>query len=193
MNMMKKCLLISALAISMNTMANTAPVEFQLIPTIMEKFDHAELYQKKSATLGRLPLASEIGQDFPTYVSDSKGGYTVETRNKMTNDVVVASMLKPIVKDVYNQWLVPKSTWQKTYGVLPTSSEFKSFKRIKTIKAIKIDDELLSLLGSEDGETAVIAVSWGDNGMKVYKGGYLADYEYGIAPEEMKSNYELVK
>jgi hypothetical protein len=193
MNVIKKCMLISTLVISMNTMASTAPVEFQLIPTVMEKFDHAELYQKKSATLGRLPLASELGTDFTTYVSDSKGGYTVETRNKMTNDVVVASMPKPIVEEIYNQWLVPKSTWQKTYGALPTSSEFKSFKRIKTIKAIKIDDEILLLLGSDDGETAVIAVSWDDNGMKVYKNGYLADYEYGIAPEEMKANYELVK
>ena len=111
----------------------------------------------------------------------------------MTDSVVIASMSEPIVGEVYNQWLVPKDTWQKTYGNLPTSTEFKPFKRIKTIKAIKIDDELLKLLGSEDGKTAIIKVSWDEQGMKVYKDGYLADYEYGIAPQEMQENYELAK
>ncbi len=39
---------------------------------------------------------------------------------------------------------------------------------------------MLELMGSEDGKTAVIKVSWDEKGMKVYKDGYLAD-EYGIA------------
>lgn len=50
---------------------------------------------------------------------------------------------------------------------------------------------MLELLGSEDGNTAMIKVSWDEKGMKVYKDGYLADYEYGIAPHEMQENYEL--
>ena len=192
---MKNIFTIAALsaALSVPVAAFAKPVEFQNIPEIMNKFESADLYVKKSATLGRLPEASELGSDFPTYVSDGKGGYSLETRNVMTDSVVIASMSEPIVGEVYNQWLVPKDTWQKTYGNLPTSTEFKPFKRIKTIKAIKIDDELLKLLGSEDGKTAIIKVSWDEQGMKVYKDGYLADYEYGIAPQEMQENYELAK
>jgi hypothetical protein len=97
------------------------------------------------------------------------------------------------VDDVFNQWLVPKAKWVDTYGQLPESTQFQSFKRIKTIKAIKIDTEMLDLMGSEDGQTATIKVSWSDDGMKVYKDGYLANYEYGIAPDEMKATYELVE
>lgn len=192
---MKKIFTIAALsaALSVPFAAFAKPVEFQNIPEIMNKFESADLYVKKSATFGRLPEASELGSDFPTYVSDGKGGYSLETRNVMTDSVVIASMPEPIVGEVYNQWLVPKDTWQKTYGNLPTSTEFKPFKRIKTIKAIKIDDELLKLLGGEDGKTAIIKVSWDEQGMKVYKDGYLADYEYGIAPQEMQENYELAK
>lgn len=192
---MKNIFTIVALnaALSAPFAAFAKPVEFQNIPEIMNKFESADLYVKKSATLGRLPEASELGSDFPTYVSDGKGGYSLETRNVMTDSVVIASMPEPIVGEVYNQWLVPKDTWQKTYGNLPTSTEFKPFKRIKTIKAIKIDDEMLKLLGSEDGKTAIIKVSWDEQGMKVYKDGYLADYEYGIAPQEMQENYELAK
>ena len=192
---MKNIFTIAALsaALSVPLAAFAKPVEFQNIPEIMNKFESADLYVKKSATLGRLPEASELGSDFPTYVSDGKGGYSLETRNVMTDSVVIASMSEPIVGEVYNPWLVPKVTWLKTYGNLPTSTEFKPFKRIKTIKAIKIDDELLKLLGSEDGKTAIIKVSWDEQGMKVYKDGYLADYEYGIAPQEMQENYELAK
>ena len=58
----------------------------------------------------------------------------------MTDDVVIASMPKAIVDDVFNQWLVAKETWISSYGSLPTQiTEFKPFKRIKTIKAITID------------------------------------------------------
>lgn len=184
-------LLISSLFASFSVFS--APVEFQKIPEIMTKFESAQLFVKSSPTLGRLPKASEIGKEFPTYVSDGKGGYHLETSNTMIKEVVVARMPAAVVDDVYNEWLVPQDVWKGTYGILPTSTEFASFKRIKTIKAVKIDDEMLALMGSEDGKTAIIKVSWDDKGMTVYKDGYLADYEYGIAPEEMKANYELAK
>ncbi len=193
---MKKSFLLVAMsaALSFSSVLSAAePVEFQKIPQIMDKFDTAQLYVKKAVTLGRLPKHEELGKDFPTYVADGKGGYTLETNNVMTDNVIVASMHKPIVADVYNQWLIPKEVWTETYGALPTSTEFAPFKRVVPIKAIKIDDSMLKLLGSDDGKTAVIKVSWDDKGMKVYKDGYLADYEYGIAPKEMQENYELVK
>ncbi|MDA9557111.1 hypothetical protein N9R79_06380 [Vibrio sp.] len=192
---MKKYITAAVLAatVSFSALSNDI-VEFQQIPAVMEKYDaEAQYFVKKSATLGRLPKQGELNKDFPTYVSDGKGGYVLETNNTMTKNVVVASMPKPIVDDIYNQWLIPHNVWKETYGELPTSTEFKPFKRIKQIKAVKIDDEMLELLGSENGKTAVIKVSWDPKGMKVYKDGYLANYEYGIAPEEMKENYELVK
>ncbi|NOH79641.1 hypothetical protein F0231_07770 [Vibrio sp. RE86] len=185
-----------AFAATLLTFSNglfAAPVEFQKIPEIMDKFENAQIFVKKAKTLGRLPTEKEIGSEFPTYVSDGKGGYSVETRNLVSKDVVIASKETPIVDDVYNQWLVPKTKWVDTYGQLPDSTEFQSFKRIKTIKAIKIDSDMLKLMGSEDGQTATIKVSWSDDGMKVYKDGYLANYEYGIAPEEMEATYELVE
>ncbi|MCZ8485952.1 hypothetical protein O9993_11420 [Vibrio lentus] len=49
-----------------------------------------------------------------------KGGYSLETNNVMTDSVVIASMPKAIVDDVFNQWLVPKDTWISSYGSLPT-------------------------------------------------------------------------
>ncbi|MEZ8295430.1 hypothetical protein AB6D11_16500 [Vibrio splendidus] len=192
----KFAVIAASLSFAFNAFA--APVEFQKIPEIMKQFETAELYVKKSVTLGRLPTESEIGIDFLTYVSDGEGGYSIETNNVMTDSVVIASMPRAIVDDVFNQWLVPKETWISSYGSLPTSTTefkpfkpFKPFKRIKTIKAIKIDAEMLELLGSEDGSTAMIKESWDEKGMKVYKDGYLADYEYGIAPHEMQENYEL--
>ncbi|WCE28322.1 hypothetical protein [Vibrio sp. SCSIO 43137] len=191
---MKNWLKLSLLPLSiLAANAFAEPVEFQKIPQIMAKFENPQLFVKKARTLGRLAEANEIGKPFDTYVSDGKGGYTLETSNTMSDDVVVASMPEPIAGEVYNQWLVPKSKWVENYGKLPESTKFESFRRVKTIKAIKIDDEMLKLLESTDGKTAIIKVSWDKNGMTVYKDGYLANYEYGIAPEEMKANYELVK
>ncbi len=106
MKMPVKFAAIAASLFAFNAFA--APVEFQKISGNHAAIDTAELYVKKSVTLGRLPAESETGTDFPTYVSDGKGGYSLETNNVMTNDVVIASMPKAIVDDVFNQWLVPK-------------------------------------------------------------------------------------
>ncbi|WP_434362629.1 hypothetical protein NF212_19945 [Parasalinivibrio latis] len=170
----------------------TQPVEIQKIPDIMRRFDDAETFRKKAVTFGRLPYNEEIDTDFPTYVSNGKGGYKLETTNVVTEDVVIARNPKPVVGHIYNQWLVPFSKWKEIYGKLPSSSDFKPYQRLKTIKAIKIDDQILTLLGSKDGKTARIKVSWNPDGMIVYKGGYLANGEYGIAPEEMLASYEKV-
>ncbi|KJG11476.1 hypothetical protein C0W96_11510 [Photobacterium kishitanii] len=191
---MKTILSLTSVAVSLTfsslSFANT-PVEFQKIPEIMSQFEHAQLFVKKGITFGRLAHKKELQTPFPTYISDGKGSYILETQNIITDDIVIASMPKPIIDNVYNQWLVPKKSWLKTYGALPQSTEFKPFNRIKSIKAIKITEEMLTLLGSKDGKSATIKVSWNTNGMKVYKDGYLANYEYGIAPQEMAKSYQL--
>ena len=188
-----------ALFASCSVLASTAlepklvPVSFQAVPEIMVKFDGAEEYRKKAVTLGRLPHKVEMGKQFPTYVAGEDGKPVLETENTVTDDVVIARNPLPVVGAVYNEWLVPKDAWQSTYGELPMFDTFMPFKRIKSIKAIPITDDILNLLGSADGETAVIDVEWNDAGMKVYKDGYLTDGGYGIAPEEMLRTYEKVE
>ncbi|AJR06556.1 hypothetical protein C9J03_20695 [Photobacterium gaetbulicola] len=168
------------------------PVSFQAVPEIMVKFEEATEYRKKAVTLGRLPHKLELGKAFPTYVAVD-GKPVLETENTVTQEVVIARNPSPVVGAVYNEWLVPKATWLDTYGELPLFDTFMPFKRAKSIKAIPITEEVLSLLGSLDGETAVIAVDWNDAGMKVYRDGYLTDGGYGIAPEEMQSTYEQIE
>lgn len=173
--------------------SDSAPVAFQAVPEIMVKFDEAQEYRKKAVTLGRLPHKVEMGKQFPTYVAGEDGKPALETQNTVTDDVVIARNPLPVVGAVYNEWLVPKETWQSTYGELPMFDTFMPFKRVKSIKAIPITEDILSLLGSLDGETAVIDVDWNDAGMKVYKDGYLTDGGYGIAPEEMQNTYEKIE
>ncbi|MGL5220669.1 MAG: hypothetical protein ACRC8G_14675 [Plesiomonas shigelloides] len=172
---------------------SATPIDIKTVPEIMQAFEKPEIYRKRTVTLGRLPQSVEIGQQFPTYVSDGKGGYKLETTNRVTDSVIVARMPFAVAGNIYNEWLIPKDKWQETYGELPTSTKFERFKRIKTIQAIKIDERILKLLNSQDGKTATIAVSWDPKGMQVFKNGYLAEREYGIAPEEMQQNYERIK
>ena len=171
----------------------SSPVAFQTIPQVMVAFDDAQVYRKKAVTLGRLAHKAELGRVLPTYVAGNDGKPVLETENTISKEVVIARAPVPVSGAVYNEWLVPKTTWMETYGELPMFDTFMPFKRVKTIKAIPITPGVLTLLGSQDGETAVIAVSWNEQGMKVYKDGYLTDAGYGIAPAEMQNSYEVVE
>ncbi|PSW20817.1 hypothetical protein C9I98_08240 [Photobacterium sanctipauli] len=195
---MKKLLLAVAALVTFSASAVSAavesmPVKFQDIPQVMVLFTDAPEYQKKAVTLGRLPHEVEIGRAFKTYVADEDGKPTVETENVVNEQVIIARNPEPISGAVYNEWLVPRDKWESTYGELPMFDRFMPFKRVSTIKAIPITEDLLTLLGSQDGETALIAVEWNDQGMKVYKDGYLVESGYGIAPDEMGKTYELVE
>ena len=195
---MKNVLLATAVvsfmgASSFSVSAEIAPVAFQDLSEVMVKFDSAKEFRKKALTYGRLPHRSELGRTFPTYVADENGKPKLETENEVSDTVVIARNPEPVSGAVFNEWLVPKDKWEATYGEIPEYSQFAPFKRLKTIKAIPITDNVLTLLGSEDGKTAVIAVEWNELGMKVYKGGYLADGGYGIAPDEMAKTYEEVE
>ncbi|MGL5800637.1 MAG: hypothetical protein ACRCYN_11365, partial [Plesiomonas sp.] len=136
------------------------PVKVKDIPSIMQAFEHAEEYRKRTVTLGRLPNKTEIGQQFPTYVSDGGGGYKLETTNIITESVIIARAPFAIAGNIFNEWLVPKDKWAQIYDGIPMDTKFARFKRIKTIKAIKIDQKILALLNSQDQKTAVIAVEW---------------------------------
>lgn len=137
---MKMPVKFAAIAASVSFAFNAfaAPVEFQKIPEIMQQFETAELYVKKSVTLGRLPAESEIGIDFPTYVSDGEGGYSIETNNVMTDSVVIASMPKAIVDDVFNQWLVPKETGSAATDLCqPRSLNLSPLSVLKPLKRLR--------------------------------------------------------
>ncbi|KLV05557.1 hypothetical protein ABT56_11365 [Photobacterium aquae] len=172
--------------------ADAAPVSFQSIPEVMVQFEQAPQFRKKAVTYGRLPHKVELGTVMPTYVAGSDGKPKLETENTITETVVIARNPLPVSGAVFNEWLVPQDKWVETYGELPSFNTFMPFKRLKMIKAIPITEDVLTLLGSTDGETAVIAVDWNKEGMTVYKDGYLADGGYGIAPDEMQKTYERV-
>ncbi|CAM3569559.1 hypothetical protein [Parendozoicomonas haliclonae] len=173
--------------------ARAEPVRFQNIEALMVRFAQAELFRKKAPTLGRLPAPGEVGMLLPTKVSDGQGGAVQETINYIREDHVIARNPEPVVPGVYNEWLVKKVDWLESYGALPTSNRtFKPFTRKAVIRAILIDDEVLRLLGSEDGETALIHVGWSPEGMRVFRNGYLTRSGYGIAPEEMEETYRRV-
>ncbi len=173
--------------------ALATPVVFQEITEIARQFEQPLIFCKTTPTMGRLPASEIIGKEFPTYVSDGKGGAVLETTNTVTDDVVIARMAKPVSGEIYNEWLIKKNFWKNTYGELPTGTTIKPYYRVRPITAIKVTDKVLKLLASKDGKTATIMIPWSNDGMVVHKDGYLAEFEYGIAPEEMRDNYSMVK
>ena len=153
-------------------------------------------YRKKAVTLGRLVRPEEVGQELVTYVPDKEtGGIRKETSNVMSEDQIVSRNPDTIGTDgdhdVYNEWLQGKATWLKNYGELPPSSNgFTPFKKLALIEAAPVDETILEMLGSTDGKTALLGVSWGEGFMEVYLGGYIATAGYGISPADMNSTYE---
>lgn len=167
-------------------------VKYQDNKKIMDLLENNAMeIQKKAVTLGRTPSVNEIGTELVTYVSDGNGGFKEETKNEITDDVVIARNPEAIAPNVYNEWLVPKETWKKNYGT-DAVEDMKEYQKLGTIKAIEITPEILKELGSVNGLTAKIDVSWSDDGMEVFKGGVLTDQGYGIAPAELKSTYQVV-
>lgn len=162
-------------------------------------FERDSFEAKKSFTLGSTKPGAESIVENGELVSYVKvNGQIVEedVRNKLGDDKVVARNPEPLGelngKVVYNEWLVEKDVWMKNYGVEPTDT-FEPYERIESIKALVITDEILEILGSTDGETAKISVSWNPSGMTVFKGGVLTDGGYGIAPDEFNSTYKKVE
>ena len=182
--------ILTGFGLTLSFAAAATPVTFQNIPEIARRFERPDIFCKITPTLGRLPSKEMLGAEFPTYVSNGKGGATLETTNIITDSVVIARMPTPITGDIYNEWLIPKEFWKDTYGELPSDANIKAYYRVHPISAIKITDSVLKLLDSRDGKTASIMIPWNPDGMVAYKNGYLAELEYAIAPAEMKANYK---
>lgn len=174
----------------------TTPVKFQDIPAIQSLFaTTARQYRKAQVTLARLPRPDELGATLVTYIAapDSVLGYLKEAEAVITADKVITRNLKPIneAAGIFNEWQQDAAVFLKNYGTMPESTEFVPYRRKGMLNAIEIDDQVLGLLGSTDGQTAVIATDWSAEGMTVYRGGLLADAGYGIAVDE-RETYELM-
>jgi len=70
--------------------------------------------------------------------------------------------------------------------------EFKPYKKTITNNVIVINDEILNILGSKDGKTAQLAISWDTNGMLVHKGDFLFDAGYAVDKREFNNTYEVI-
>lgn len=151
--------------------------------------------RKTEQTIGRLPSQEELGTYIKTYVLDSVGELSVETTNTIKEDTAIAKNKTPLIDGpegtVYNVWLVSLEKWIELYGIEPTYDE-QPYTKIKTNRALLIDDNVLRILGSADGKSALIDVSWSYDGMYVYRGGYLVDAGYGITPDDFNKTYEKV-
>ena len=145
---------------------------------------------KKAKTLARLPKESEIGKNFDTFV-EKKGIIVKESDATITKNSVIARNPVPLSNGSFNEWPMDIETFQKNYGCKPTF-EFKPYKKTITNNVIVIDDEILNILGSKDGKTAQLAISWDTNGMLVHKGDFLFDAGYAVDKREFNNTYEVI-
>ena len=150
--------------------------------------------RKTEQTIGRLPSQEELGKEIKTYVL-SDGGLSVETTNIIKEGMVIAKNKTLLIDGpegtLYNVWLMSLEKWIELYGVKPLLFEC-AYTKIKTNRALLIDDNVLKILGTTNDKSALIDVSWSDAGMIVYKDGYLVDAEYGITPNDFNKTYEEV-
>lgn len=159
---------------------------------VMAMLEVAPSFQKKDVTLLRLPTAAELGSTLVTYVKDGDS-VRVEAEAVLTADVVIARNHALLADGVYNEWAIPVATVVKNYGqpVLDSLTEaFAPFKKKALVKAIALDDELMSMLNI-DGDILEIDVSWSDKPMQAKVGDYLTSGGYSISANDMKG-YEQV-
>ena len=164
---------------------------------LQELFENNSVTIKKTAyTIGRVPHGHEIGNKLYTYVLNDVGEVVVETTNIIKAGMVIAKNPMCIIDDshttlVHNEWAMSNERWIELYGIEPTYDE-QPYTKIKTNRALLIDDNVLKILGTTDNKSALIDVSWSDDGMIVYKDGYLVDAGYGITPDDFNKTYEKV-
>jgi len=148
--------------------------------------------RKKSETLARLIQSSEIGNTHETFV-EKDGVVVKESEMPITEGFVMARNPTPLSDGSYNEWPISNEVFMKNYGTMPTSSDFAPFKKIITNNIIVVDDQVLKILGSTDGKTAKLGVSWDmDNGMVAHAGDYLFDAGYIVDQREYANTYEEV-
>ena len=169
----------------------------------------AREYRKKTPVLARHVCPDEIGTTLITYISDANHslGYKVETECLLSKDMVIVRNMtalhdskgNPLYdkenKPIYNEYAMPITTFKKNYGhIAQLSKHFKKnfYKKI-TIKAIEVDDEVISILrehkrsNNSSSPEIRIRTSWGDE--LVEHGGLLTTEHYAISRRDSLETY----
>lgn len=156
--------------------------------------DNSDSYVKKEKTLLRKPNPWEIGTTIITYVKDGDN-IRIESSSPVNQDSIIAKnpnqFFDSAGKIFYNIWPINIEVVKKNYGEIEDdlTFEFQPFQKIKSLKAVQIDDNIISILGCND--KIEIDVSWSDKPMIAIKGDYLTDGGYSISAENMKDYEEL--
>ena len=146
---------------------------------------------KKAETFIRLPKKEEIGKIIDTYVE--KDGTIVKKSSATIKETsVIARNPVPLSDGTFNEWPMDIATFIENYGQVDLSTDFQPFKKQITNKVVEIDEEILKILDSKDGKSAMLAVSWDSNGMLVHKGDFLFDAGYAVDKREFNNTYEKV-
>lgn len=169
----------------------------------------AREYRKKTPVLARRVRPDEVGTTLITYISDANNslGYKIETECLLSKDMVIVRNMtelrdtkgNPLYdqenKPIYNEYAMPSTTFKKNYAhAAQLSKHFKKkfYKKI-TIKAIEVDEEVISILrehkkSNNSTSTEIrIRTSWGHE--LVEPGGLLTTEHYAISRRESQDSY----
>jgi hypothetical protein len=172
----------------------------------------ARYYRKKTPVLARRVRCSEIGSTLITYIADLNDalGYKIETDCILSTDMVIVRNItelhdaegNPLYdkenKPIYNEYAMPLFTFEKNYGNFEQLAEDfdQQFYKKFSIKAIEIDDEVISILyqyGKSDHTLPTeirIKTNWGYELLE--HGGLLTDTHYAISKREYQKTYMVI-
>ncbi|NCP98238.1 hypothetical protein GW796_00565 [archaeon] len=97
-------------------------------------------------------------------------------------------------KLIYNEWPIAIDIATKNYGTEAIESlteEITYHKKIATIKAIELTEEIMKLLNVQ-GDTLNIKVDWSPDPMVAKLGDFITDSGYSVSAHDMKSTYEAI-
>lgn len=165
-------------------------IEYLKNEEIKKRLEDAPQYIK-SAVTGLRKIS------FETYVKD---GNSVRLESTAFLPGVVIGRNPGVIgvkdgKEMYNEWPIPIETAIKNYGkeaIDNLTEEISYHKKIATIQAIEITEEVMKLLGVE-GDTLKIKVDWSPDPMIAKIGDYITNGGYSVSKHDMEKTYEIVK
>ena len=177
----------------------SSPINYLQSEVVKNLFVVAPSFRKKEETLLRLWQLAELGTELKTWVTGKNGHPRVETVNTIKCGTVIARNPKEIGviegEKLFNEWLIPIDTVEKNYGKAAVDSltdRFQPFKKVATVKAIKLSKALFEELGGcSDSGVLKIAVSWGSGEMDAVIGDILTDAGYSVAEHHFEEGYEI--
>lgn len=168
-------------------------MEYLKNAVLAQEIGNAPEFIKSASTMLRIPTSQEVGSDLNTFVKTG-AGVRQEAANTISSDCIIARNPQPISDAPlqYNEWIIERPVAIKNYGqevIDGLSSEFGSYKKINTIKAVELTPEIMNILGVE-GDSLNITVSWSPEPMIAKVGDYLTNEGYSISKNDMLATYE---